>query len=76
MNALEDMKSFQAIAAAHAAGLQKLIDAFTPLYNAMPDDQKKLADHVFCHQEMGKKAHMKHAEHMKPAQNKDNNAQQ
>ena len=47
MTAVEDMKSYQAITQAHADGLNKLLDAFTPLYNAMDDAQKKNADKVF-----------------------------
>ncbi len=47
MTALQDLKSYQAITQAHADGLQKLIDAFTPLYNSMPEAQQKIADKVF-----------------------------
>ena len=35
------------IAAAHAQHVQKLVPAFENLYNAMPDQQKRLADQVF-----------------------------
>jgi hypothetical protein len=47
MTAVDDLRSYAAIAASHAAGVQKLESAFEPLYAAMPDNQKKLADAVF-----------------------------
>jgi periplasmic protein CpxP/Spy len=49
MSAVEDLLSYQAIAAAHADGLKKFADAFTPLYSAMPEAQQKHADAVFAH---------------------------
>jgi hypothetical protein len=45
--ALEDLESYQKIAAAHADALSKFAQAFQPLYDAMPDAQKKNADTVF-----------------------------
>ena len=47
MNALQNMQSYEQIAEAHARHLQKLVPAFENLYNAMPDQQKRLADQVF-----------------------------
>ena len=47
MNALQNMQSYEQIAAAHAQHVQKLVPAFENLYNAMPDQQKRLADQVF-----------------------------
>jgi periplasmic protein CpxP/Spy len=47
MNALQDMQSYERIADAHARHLQKLVPAFEILYNAMPEQQKQLADQVF-----------------------------
>lgn len=47
MNALQNMQSYQQIAEAHAQHLQKLVPAFESLYNAMPAQQKQLADQVF-----------------------------
>ncbi len=47
MTAIDDLRSYAAIAASHAAGVQKIETAFEPLYAAMPDDQKKIADAVF-----------------------------
>lgn len=47
MNALQNMQSYEQIAAAHAQHVQKLVPAFENLYNAMPDPQKQLADQVF-----------------------------
>src|SRR5271165_2961968 len=47
MNAMQNMQSYEQIAEAHAQHLQKLVPAFDNLYNAMPEEQKKLADQVF-----------------------------
>jgi protein CpxP len=47
MSAVDDLKSYQQFAQAHVDGLKNLIGAFSTLYNAMPDAQKKVADQVF-----------------------------
>ena len=47
MNAVQNMQSYEAIAEAHAQHLQKLVPAFGNLYNAMPEQQKKLTDQIF-----------------------------
>jgi Spy/CpxP family protein refolding chaperone len=47
MNALQNMESYQKLAETHADHLQKLVSAFETLYNALPDDQKKVADQAF-----------------------------
>ena len=47
MNAVEDLRSYQRLADAHADGLKKLVPAFEALYNTMSDDQKKNADAEF-----------------------------
>jgi hypothetical protein len=47
MTAIEDLRAYQEIAAAHAKAAAKLADAFEVLYQTMPDDQKKVADAVF-----------------------------
>jgi len=47
MNALQNMQSYEQIAEAHAQHLQKLVPAFQNLYDAMPEQQKRLADQVF-----------------------------
>ena len=47
MNAVDDMKSYEAIVEAHAAEMQKLVPAFEALYAKMPAAQQKLADTVF-----------------------------
>ncbi len=46
-NAVEDLKSYSKITDAHAAGLNKFIQAFEPLYTSMSDEQKKSADKLF-----------------------------
>ena len=48
MSAVDDLRSYQAIADAHAAGLAKLVPAFQALYAAMPPDQQKTADALFA----------------------------
>jgi periplasmic protein CpxP/Spy len=47
MSAVEDLKTYQQFAQAHVDGLKNLISAFSTLYDAMPDAQKKVADEVF-----------------------------
>ena len=47
MTAVEDLKTYQQFAQAHVDGLKNLTGAFSTLYNAMPDAQKKVADQVF-----------------------------
>ena len=47
MTALQNMQSYEQLADAHAQHLQKLVSAFQSLYEAMPDQQKQLADQVF-----------------------------
>jgi len=45
--AVDDLKTYQQFAQAHVDGLKNLTSAFSTLYNAMPDAQKKIADQVF-----------------------------
>lgn len=47
MSAIDNLKSYEAIADAHADGMKKLVPAFEALYDKMPDAQKKMADAVF-----------------------------
>ena len=47
MTAVQDLKAYQQVAQAHVDGLKNLISAFSDLYGAMPDAQKKVADQVF-----------------------------
>ncbi len=47
MSAIDNLRSYQAIAKAHLDGIEKLLPAFEALYAVMPDAQKKLADEVF-----------------------------
>ncbi len=46
--ALDNLNAYGDIAEAHADGVKKLAAAFSPLYAAMPDEQKKVADDVFA----------------------------
>jgi periplasmic protein CpxP/Spy len=48
MNAVDDLRSYQAIAEAHATGVAKLVTAFQALYDVMPPEQKKIADAIFA----------------------------
>jgi hypothetical protein len=47
MTAVDDVKSYAEIAAAHANGLQKFIPVFETLYQNMSDEQKRNADLLF-----------------------------
>lgn len=55
VTAIDDLKAYAEIAQVHANGVKKLESAFSALYAAMSDDQKKEADEVFSHRrEAGK----------------------
>jgi periplasmic protein CpxP/Spy len=45
--AIDVLNAYADVAQAHADSVKKLSAAFAPLYAAMPDAQKKLADEVF-----------------------------
>lgn len=47
MSAVDNLKTYQQFAQAHVDGLKNLTTAFSTLYDAMPDAQKKVADQVF-----------------------------
>jgi periplasmic protein CpxP/Spy len=47
LNAVDDLKSYAKITDEHAAGLNRFIAAFEPLYAIMSDEQKKNADAIF-----------------------------
>jgi hypothetical protein len=47
VTALDDLKSYGAIAQAHADGIKNFSAAFEPLYTSMSDAQKKNADTFF-----------------------------
>ena len=47
MNAVENMQSYEQISEEHAQRVQRLVPTFQKLYDAMPDQQKRLADQVF-----------------------------
>jgi protein CpxP len=47
MNAVQNMQSYEQISQEHAQRVQKLVPAFQKLYDAMPDQQKRVADQVF-----------------------------
>jgi protein CpxP len=47
MNAVQNLQSYAQLAEAHAQRVQKLVPAFENLYNAMPEQQKQVADQVF-----------------------------
>lgn len=46
--AVDDLVSYEAVAQAHADSVKRLVDAFSPLYASMSDQQKKIADDVFA----------------------------
>ncbi len=47
MNAVQNMQSYEQISEEHAQRVQKLVPAFQKLYDAMPDEQKRVADQAF-----------------------------
>ena len=47
MNAVQNMQSYEQISEEHAQRVQRLLPAFQKLYDAMPDQQKRVADQVF-----------------------------
>ncbi|MGS0892074.1 Spy/CpxP family protein refolding chaperone [Burkholderia stagnalis] len=47
VSAVDDMKQYAELAQANADGAKKLADAFSPLYESFPADQKALADTTF-----------------------------
>jgi len=47
LTAVDDLNNYQEFAQAHLSGLKDLTSSFKALYDAMPDAQKKNADHVF-----------------------------
>ena len=47
LNAVDDLKTYQEFSQVRLDGLKNLISSFTTLYESMPADQKKNADHVF-----------------------------
>jgi hypothetical protein len=51
--AIDDLNAYAEIAQAHADAVKKLASAFSGLYSAMSDDQKKEADEVFSHRGHG-----------------------
>lgn len=50
MSAVDNLRSYEEIADAHADGLKKLVPAFEALYDSMSPEQKKNADAVFAQQ--------------------------
>jgi hypothetical protein len=47
LNAVEDLKTYQEFSQARLDGMKNLVSSFKTLYDSMPADQKKNADHVF-----------------------------
>jgi len=47
MTAVDAIKSYQAVIAAHEAGMAKFVPAFQALYNSMSSAQKETADSMF-----------------------------
>jgi hypothetical protein len=59
LTALESMRMHGEMAEEHAKGQQKLVAAFESLYNAMPAEQKAVADKVFARHEKRGRPHKK-----------------
>jgi protein CpxP len=47
LNAVDDLKTYQEFSQVRLDGMKNLISSFQALYDSMPADQKKNADHVF-----------------------------
>jgi hypothetical protein len=47
--AVDDLNSYAQVAETHAENVKRMADAFSGLYSAMSDDQKREADKVFNH---------------------------
>jgi hypothetical protein len=47
MNAVDDLRSYEKITAAHEQGLKRLVPAFEKFYNSLTADQKSTADDMF-----------------------------
>jgi hypothetical protein len=47
LNAVDDLKTYQEFSQVRLDGMKNLISSFTALYDSMPAEQKKNADHVF-----------------------------
>jgi hypothetical protein len=48
--AVDDLNSYAQVAQTHAENVKRMADAFSGLYSAMSDEQKREADKVFNHQ--------------------------
>jgi hypothetical protein len=48
MTAVEDLQTYSQFAQEHVDHLKKLTSVFETLYNAMPSEQRKVADEVFA----------------------------
>jgi hypothetical protein len=48
--AVDNLNSYAQVAEAHAENVKRMADAFSGLYSAMSDEQKREADKVFNHQ--------------------------
>jgi periplasmic protein CpxP/Spy len=51
--AIDNLNSYADIAQVHASNVRKLASAFSGLYSAMSDEQRKKADEVFSHRGHG-----------------------
>ena len=60
MTAVDDLKSYGEITAAHAEGIQKLTAVFEVFYNSLSDAQKKDGDEAFRHGHRPPHAHHRH----------------
>jgi hypothetical protein len=47
LNAVDDLRTYQEFSQVRLDGMKNLISSFSTLYDSMPADQKKNADHVF-----------------------------
>ena len=63
MSAVDNMQSYEQIEQQRAQDVQKLVPAFQTLYDALSDQQKKLADQMFRNYAANAEAHHQAAAH-------------
>jgi hypothetical protein len=68
MTALESLQSYERIAEAHVANMQRLIPAFTAVYSSLSPEQRKAADDAFRYQQERRRARMMQNGQMPPGQ--------
>lgn len=66
MTALESLQSYERIAEAHVTNMQRLIPAFSAVYQSLSPEQRKAADNAFRYQQERRRARMMQNGQMAP----------